>query len=202
MNKNVNSYDDAYCLLEIRKGNEFFFNLIFERYRNNLFNYLFKILKSKEVSEEIVLDVFLKLWEGRAIITEIQNFEAFIYKVAYNKAIDFFRAAKRSPSLQEAIWDVISQAPSSEKADSELLVKNMNALINEAVNLLSPQRKLVFELRNKEGLSYSEIAEKLQLSTNTVRNHLNASTQFIKEYLERNNTLVLPFAYFFIKFLK
>jgi len=200
MIENKPSYDDAYCLMKIKDGNEFFFNLIFDKYKSNLFEYLFKILKSKEVAEEIVSDVFIKLWQGKEIITEIQNFEAFIHRVAYNKAIDFFRASKRSPSMQQAIWDIINDVPSTEYADKNLILKNYAALVYEAIDQLSPQRQKVIKLRVDEELSYAEIAQKLQLSTNTVRNHIAASIQFIKEHLAKNNSLFLTFLYFFQKF--
>lgn len=200
MNDNARPlYNDEYCLSKIEEGDEHFFNLIFEKYRNQLFAYLYKVTKSKELSEEIVLDVFLKLWHGREAITEIQNFEAFLYKVAHNKAIDFFRAAKRSQALQQALWQAITEAPATDNADNRLIYKNTDALIKEAINQLSPQRKKVFELRHYEDLSYAEIAATLNLSSNTVRNHLAASLQFIREYLEKNNALLLLLAIYFEK---
>lgn len=192
-------YDDKYCLLKIKEGDEYFFNLIFEKYRNQLFTYLYRVTKSREVAEEQVLDVFLKLWHGREAITEIQNFEAFLYRVAHNKAIDFFRAAKRSAALQRALWEAITAGPATDNADNRLIFKNTDALIKEAINQLSPQRKKVFELRHYEELSYAEIAATLNLSSNTVRNHLAASIQFIRDYLEKNNALLLLLAFYFEK---
>lgn len=194
-------YDEAYCLIKIKEGDEFYFNLIFEKYRDQLFSYLYKVSKSKEIAEEIVLDVFLKLWHGREAITEIQKLESFLYTVAYNKAIDFFRAAKRSPLLQQAVWDVLSDVATTDSADAHLRERNLEILIREAIGQLSPQRRKVFELRQEHGLSYAEIAQTLNLSTNTVRNHLAASVEFIKEHLRKNNALLLLPVSFFDKFL-
>ena len=194
-------YDDAYCLIKIKEGDEFYFNLIFEKYRDQLFSYLYKVSKSKEIAEEIVLDVFLKLWHGREAITEIQKLESFLYTVAYNKAIDFFRAAKRSPLLQQAVWVVLSDVATTDSADAHLRERNLEILIREAIGQLSPQRRKVFELRQEYGLSYAEIAQTLNLSTNTVRNHLAASVEFIKEHLRKNNALLLLPVSFFDKFL-
>lgn len=194
-------YDDAYCLIKIKEGDEFFFNVIFEKYRNQLFTYLFKVSKSKEIAEEIVLDVFLKLWHGREAITEIKKLESFLYTVAHNKAIDFFRAAKRSPVLQQAVWEAISDMATGETADARLQQNNLELLIREAIDQLSPQRKKVFELRQEQGLSYAEIGEALNLSPNTVRNHLAASVEFIRKYLRDNNAILILPASFFDKFL-
>jgi RNA polymerase sigma-70 factor (ECF subfamily) len=191
MNEKTSLYDDSYCLSKIKEGDEHFFNLIFEKYRNQLFAYLFKVTKSRETAEEVVLDVFLKLWHGREAVTEIENLEAFLFRVAHNKAIDFFRAAKRNPTMQQEIWELITEAISYETADKKLLDKNIEELVQSAVNQLSPQRKKVYYLRNNEDLSYNEIASALNLSTNTVRNHLAASLQFIREYLLKNDLLKL-----------
>lgn len=198
MTDRIKQYEDDYCLLRIKEGDEYFFNVIFEKYRDQLFGYLYRVSKSKEVSEEIVLDVFLKLWNGREVITEIQNLEAFLYKVAHHKAIDFFRAAKRSPALQQALWEIITEAPSAEQADSRLLHQHTAALIREALDQLSPQRRKVFELRNQEDLSYADIADRLDLSTHTVRNHLAAAVQFIRTYLQKNNALT-PLVVFYLE---
>jgi RNA polymerase sigma-70 factor (ECF subfamily) len=196
MNEDALLYDDTHCLLKMSGGDEYFFNLIFEKYRNRLFAYLFKVTKSRETAEEIVLDVFLKLWHGREAVTEIENLEAFLFRVAHNKAIDFFRAAKRNPTMQQEIWESITEAISYETADKKLLDKNLEAIVESAVNQLSPQRKKVYYLRNSEDLSYGEIASALNLSSNTVRNHLAASVQFIKEFLLKNDVLKLMIAFY------
>ena len=184
-------YDDNYCLLKISEGDEQFFNLVFERYRNRLFTYLFKITKSKETAEEIVLDVFLKLWHGREIIHTIENLEAFLFRVAYHKAIDFFRAASRNPKLQQETWDLMSEIASSETTDRKLIENDIEEATQTAVKNLSPQRRKVYYLRNYEGLSYADIAQRLNLSHNTVRNHLSASLQFIRDFLSKNDLTCL-----------
>lgn len=184
-------YDESYCLLKIREGDERFFNLIFEKYRNRLFAYLFKITKSKESAEEIVLDVFLKLWHGREIIHAIEKLDAFLFRVAYYKAIDFFRTASRNPKLQQETWDLLKAAALYDQADQKLIENEMEEAMQEALNHLTPQRKKVYYLRNYEGLSYSEIARRLNLSQNTVRNHLSASIQFIREHLNKYNLTTL-----------
>jgi len=191
--------NDNYCLSKIKEGDEHCFNLIFEKYRNQLFSYLYKVTKSRETAEEIVLDVFLKLWHGREAVTEIENLEAFLMRVAHNKAIDFFRAAKRNPTMQQEIWELMTEAISYETADKKLLDKNLEEIIESAINQLPPQRRKVYYLRNSDNLSYSEIANELNLSSNTVRNHLAASVKFIKEFLLKNDLLKLMIVFYLEK---
>ncbi len=189
-------YSDDLLLQKIVEADETAFNILFKRYRNQLYTYLFKITKSKEIAEELVLDVFLKIWIGRELVSEITNFESFLFRVAHNKAIDFLRLAKKNVVEQEEIWNSMQELASGESADDSLLQKDTEVIIEEAVQQLSQQRQLVFRLSRNHGLSYDEIARQLGLSRNTVRNHLSASLQFIRTYLGQSPEVMLVALYF------
>jgi RNA polymerase sigma-70 factor (ECF subfamily) len=177
-------YDEQLLLKQISEGDEAAFNIIFSQYRERLFAYLFTITKSKETTEEIVLDVFMKLWLGREIVTEIQNLQSFLYRVAHNKAIDFLRSAQRSPVQQNDIWEAIQSTAGEASSDHLLHRHNTETALNEAIEQLSPMRQKVFQLSREEGMSYDQIADHLNLSRNTVRNHVAASLEFIRKYLQ------------------
>lgn len=179
---------DEQLLQLVGDGDEKAFNQLFERYRDKLFSYLVKISKSKETSEELVLDAFVKIWTARTILPEINNFEAFIFRVAHNRAIDFLREAQRSRNAQAAIREAMLQLQSA-GADERLLKAETEQRITEAVSQLSPQRQEVFRLSREQYLSYDEIAEKMQLSRLTVRNHLSAALRFIRDHLDKGPEL-------------
>lgn len=191
---NYEAYNTSTVLLKISLGEVAAFNALFEQYRNQLFTYLYKITKSTEASEEMVLDVFLKIWNGREALTEIENFDAFLFRIAHNKAIDFLRAFKKKPEMQQQVWEAMQEPPSGEYADNQLLLKNAETIISEAVAQLSPQRQKVFYLHNYHNLTNVEIAHHLNLSKNTVRNHLATSVEFIRKFLsDHPGTLVSLF---------
>lgn len=177
------AYHEQELLERIAASDQKAFNQLFESYRNRLFAYLFRITKSKETAEEIVLDVFLKIWTGRAVITEIDNFEAFLFCVAKNKALDFLRWVQKSKYQQIELWNRMQEERPSEMTDSRVLLADLETAVQEVVEQLSPQRKMVFVLSREQGLTYEQIAEKLNISTHTVRNHLAASLQFIRAHL-------------------
>jgi|SRR5690242_3082728 len=176
-------YNERELLRRIADSDQKAFDQLFERYRNQLFTYLLKITKSKETAEEIVLDVFLKIWTGRSIIIEIDNFEAFLFCVAKNKALDFLRWARKSRLQQMELWSRMQEMLSPEQADHKIAFADTAASVQQAVAQLSPQRKIVFLLSREHGLTYEQIAERLHLSTHTVRNHVAASLQFIRSHL-------------------
>jgi RNA polymerase sigma-70 factor (ECF subfamily) len=81
------------------------------------------------------------------------------------------------------LWTRMRERFSSDTADLKIISVDTAAAVQEAVEALSPQRKMVFQLSREEGLTYEQIARRLQISTNTVRNHLTASLQFIRGHL-------------------
>ncbi len=172
-------------LARISQGDELAFKALFNSYRDRLFNYIFKITKSRETTEELVMDVFFKLWEGRALITEIDNFPSFVFLIARNKAIDFLRKVAKDPVLQDLIREEI-QLFSHIRADEKVIIGELYEHINQVVSKLPSQRQLVFKLSREEHLNYDQIAKHLNLSKSTIKNHMVHALQFMREHINAN----------------
>ena len=183
-------HNDSLLQSQASQGDEEAFRTLFDRYHGRLFQYILKIIKSKEAAEEITMDVFLKLWLSRDMMTEIQNLDAFLFRVAYNKSIDFFRAASKNQQFTELLWEKI-QITSEIDSDTSLIMREYEAKLREAIDLLPPQRKKIFNLIREEGLTHAQIAEELGISKNTVANTIVEARQFIKAYLSKNLDLVV-----------
>ncbi|MCG2615245.1 sigma-70 family RNA polymerase sigma factor [Terrimonas sp. NA20] len=179
--------DDQYTLLKkIAEGDEPSFRILFDRYHKKVFAHLFGITKSKEVAEELMMDIFVKLWAGRELILDIRDMDAFLKKVGYNKSMDFFRIAARNAKLQKAIEREMEQGTGI-PADVRLHDLELKEILRNAARQLSPQRRLVFTLSREEGLTHDEIAQKLNLSRHTVKNHMIEAIKSIKKHLRAND---------------
>ncbi|MDO6430075.1 RNA polymerase sigma-70 factor [Flavitalea sp. BT771] len=179
-------------LRKITAGDENAFRSLFDLYKNNLFDYLIGIVKSRQVAEELVMDIFLKLWLGREWIADIEHIEPFIKKVAYNKAIDFLRYAARNQKLQHIIAREMA-GEVDRSLEMQLLEKDYQHIIQEAVRQLSPQRRLVYTMSREKGMTHDEIARELNLSIHTVSNHTKEALRSIRGFLSRNNVPVTAF---------
>lgn len=168
----------------IANDDEQAFNILFQRYRNRLYSYLVKTTKSKETAEEATLDIFLKIWNARHMLHEVVNFEAFLFRVVYNKSIDCIRMAKKNRIIQQEIWNDLEKLATTDTADQNIVSADTEAAINIAIRNLPAQRKEAFRLSREEYMSYDEIAEKMKISRNTVRNHVSAALQFIRGHLD------------------
>jgi RNA polymerase sigma-70 factor (ECF subfamily) len=182
MEVNVSKTDQQLLTL-IKTGDEAAFTILFERYRNKLYYYLLRHTKSKEVAEEMVIDIFMKLWKGRDLADQIQEASAFFHKVGYYKALDFLRTTARKAQLKQVY---IERAKvEKEKMPDELLMDGeTKLLLLKAVNHLPPQRKRIYQLSREEGLSHEQIAQILSLSKSTVNNTLVSASRSVYEYLK------------------
>jgi RNA polymerase sigma-70 factor (family 1) len=158
---------------------------LFASYYEQLYRYIFGFIKSKQVSEELVMDVFLKIWLGRDLIPQIEKFDAFLFRVAHNKSIDFLRSVARDPKFKDLLLENI-QLANNVQSDSPVLMQEYETKLREAVSLLSPQRKKVYQLSREQDMTHDEIAAQLNLSKHTINNHIVEAQRFIRTYLSKN----------------
>jgi RNA polymerase sigma-70 factor (ECF subfamily) len=175
-------HKDAELLVQVAAGDEVAFNELFERYKGDLYHYMLKITKSSEVAEEIVMDVFVKLWIGRSLLTGIRSFEAFIHKIAFNKAMNFLKTVSRQARLKEVYIRRLEY--NEEEAPDEILINaETRALLQEAIGQLPPKRRSIYLMSREQGLTHQQIAEALHLSIHTVKNSMVSANKSIGEYL-------------------
>ena len=180
-----NFYREKNLLSQVSEGSEKAFRTLFTDHYEQLFNYVFSFIKSKQITEELVMDVFLKIWLGRDMIPKIEKFEAFLFRVAHNKSIDFLRSVAKDPKFQDLLWDQI-QLTNNVHADSAIIIQEYETKLREAVSILSPQRKKVYQLSREQDMTHDQIAVQLKLSKHTVNNHIVEAQRFIRSYLSEN----------------
>jgi RNA polymerase sigma-70 factor (ECF subfamily) len=180
-----NFHTEKELLTRVSAGDEKAFQDLFAIYYEQLYHYIFGFIKSKQIAEELVMDVFLKIWLGRDLITQIEKFDAFLFRVAHNKSIDFLRCAARDPKFKDLLWENI-QLANNIQPDSSMLVQEYEIKLREAVSLLSPQRKKVYQLSREQDMTHDQIAAQLNLSKSTINNHIVEAQRFIRAYLSKN----------------
>jgi RNA polymerase sigma-70 factor (ECF subfamily) len=166
-------------LIELwRSGDEKAYRTLFERYFYKLYNYTLKLIPDKRVSEEIVMDVMLAVWQKRDQLNSNLSLSAYLYKSVRNRLIDHLRKQQVATVSLEM---TPVEPPSSFITDSRVLHKELECLYRNPLNRLPPQKKRIFTMSREEGSSYKEIADRLQLSKNTVENHMVAALRLLKQ---------------------
>ncbi|CAL1516328.1 RNA polymerase sigma-70 factor [Chitinophaga sp. MM2321] len=147
------------------------------------------LVKSETVARDIMQDVFLKLWLNRALMTTIENPAAWLNVVVSNTTSNYMRAQLR---YELRVKHSAAQTPEAEEIWTDLDARFTKSLIDDAIAELPTKRKTVFLLSRREGLSRKEIASRLNISENTVRNQLTDALQFIQEHLKRKGVFLIP----------
>lgn len=186
-NKEIDNLEDK--LLALAAGSHQAFRQIFDFYRNRVFGYALRYLKTEELAEEIVQEIFLKLWLNREKLHEISNFGGYLRRLSVNRVLDEIRSqhSKRNAVLK-SINDWNEEDTSMEK---KIYDKDSAAYIDKLLLQIPKQQQLVYRLCHIEGLKQKEVAEKLQLSTSTVKNHLKEAVKNLKILLADNPNLAI-----------
>lgn len=173
-----------------------FFKGLFDNYKDRVYGYVLKICRSPYAAEEITQEIFMKLWFCRDLLHEIENPDAYIFRMAKNKTLNYLRQAKHDEKLLQQLQQQMKTEEND--ADQKAVMADYERLLREALALVSPQRRQVYQLSRIQGLSYDEIAAHLQLSRNTVRNHLVEALRFIRTYMGNHHITILLLCYLLI----
>lgn len=144
---------------------------LFELFYNKLFRLAFIITKSRELSEEIVSDVFIGIWRRRDQVLEINNLRLYLYVAVKNTSLNYLAKLTKTGFVYLEELDFEPLQPFS-NPEHMLVTKEMNQRLYKAIQSLPPKCRMIFKLVKEDGLSYKEAATLLNLSVGTIDNQL------------------------------
>jgi RNA polymerase sigma-70 factor (family 1) len=177
------SNDKEKILLDkVAAGDEHAFAELFENYHQLLGSFVMRLIKSESLTQEIVQDVFVKIWINRGVLAEITCFKAYLIVVARNHALNSLKQIARDRSRQTAWVNNVLRLAANDQNETDSTI-NTSELIDQAIALLPPQQKKVYLLSRREGLHQEEIAAALNISLETVKKHMVLALRFLKNHL-------------------
>lgn len=168
-------------LSKIASGDEEAFAHLFDQFAPRVMHVATLFTHSISISEDIVQDVFLKLWLKRTQLPEINDFTNWIFIVARNYSINALNKIAKTEISLETQAEHISLPGIEVTSDFE--ARDLEKIIRKAMLALTDQQQKVFELAKLQGMGRDEIADQLGLSPNTVKMHLVRATRFVRAYL-------------------
>lgn len=169
-------------LKEISNGNKKAFATIFNAHYQSLASYVFKLTESMEVTEEIVQDVFIKIWLKRENLQQINSFANYIFILSKNQTLNYLRK-KANDELRRKNWEKETDGGACKENEDEQL-ENFRVLVEKAIDQLPEQQKRAYLLSRNEKLKYEEIACRLKISPETVKKHIYLASRCIKDYVK------------------
>lgn len=182
---NENFDDELRQLSLLKNGDRDAFDAVYKFYSNPIYSRILSMVKLPEVTDELVQDIFLKVWEKRNDINETLSFQAWLYKIAENMVYDYYRRLALDVKMRSHMLETYAELYN--ETEDYILNKERVQLLNKALDQLPPQRQLIFKLCRIEGKSYEEAASLLNISTSTVSNQLVKATKNVKDYVFFNS---------------
>jgi len=165
---------------EIRNDNEYAFKELFVEYFQLMVNYSVKFVEDKQVAENIVADIFVKIWVNRKKIFIKSSIKSYLYKATKNSSLNHL---KHVQAKQEALKELEKKTTRSNSPYEEFIVKEFAMEIQKAIDELPEKAGKVFKMHRYENLKYSEIAQKLDISIVTVETHMVRALKYLRQRL-------------------
>lgn len=179
----------------VASGDKGAFTKLFYMFHQELGEFILKLTKSKPIAEEVVQEVFIKVWTHREALSGVKSFRAYLFTVARNHAFNVLRDETRKTFLIEDF----ERYPLVDTDDTAVEKEALYAIVEKAVALLPPQQQKVWKLNKEEGLPYQKIAEQLKLSPLTVKRHISLAMASIIRYVRAKGSH-LTFWIFFLQY--
>lgn len=189
-------YNEKELLLRVSNGDTTAFSFLFNQYKDKIYTIAYKVTGSAFLSEEVVQEIFLKLWTNRKTLPQLESFTAWFNTVTRNY---LFSLLKRKANRKNREIVFAGKAASFyNNAEEKLLLKETEELIEKALYRLPPQQNKVYRLIKVGGMNKEEVASQLNLSTETVKSHLSKAIKNIRTYClaHMDNPIILILAIF------
>ncbi|GGC17069.1 DNA-directed RNA polymerase sigma-70 factor [Parapedobacter defluvii] len=179
--------EDRDLLVQLREGSHVAFQTLYHRYKMRLAGNLLRMLKSPEWVEEVLQDLFMRLWSHREQIDPERPIKAYLFRVAENLVRDMFRRAARDQRMQQHLLQAMSEAYFH--VEERLISQELKEELRMAIELLPPKRREVYVLCKLEAKSYEEVSQLLHISSGTVNDHIKKANLFLRRYLAQHSEL-------------
>jgi RNA polymerase sigma-70 factor (family 1) len=184
-----NPYNEKQLLDDLRSGSEAAFTELYRQYSVRLYYNILALVKDDHIAEELVQDIFSKVWRRKENIKVETSFSAYLFVMGRNRVFDFFQQVTRNHQLYARIKSVASEQYSH--IEEALFARENQELLQKAIATLPPQRRRAFELCKMQGLSYREASEEMCVSLSTLKDHMSSALEAVRQYISKNREVAV-----------
>ena len=182
-------YDEDALIRALAAGDRLAYTRLYAAHLDSLHQYIFLFTGNKEIAEEIVQDVFLRIWERRTRLGELNSFRAYLFRAAKNQLINHIRREQVRTRAFGYLQRQSDNIPNGQDTGHQFDYRQTHALLRKAIGRLPKKRRQVFLLSVEEGLPLDEIAARMGISKNVVKKQLYEGYDFIRSYLAEHGEL-------------
>lgn len=171
---------DKILVTQLIDGSKGAFLELYGKYHAALYRHALRFVKAPALAEDVVQDTFLKVWENRQTLRADLSFVGYINTVGRNQILNTLKRASHETALKKTIIHAADKNRSS--TEEAFLDAEYEKMVDKAIEQLPPQRRMVFRMCRLEGKTYDEVAQKLGISKNTVKDHMVSALKSLREY--------------------
>ncbi|MBW6537617.1 MAG: RNA polymerase sigma-70 factor [Mariniphaga sp.] len=170
---------------KLRQGDQMAFEVIFHRTKGKLKGFLVKVLPVGEDAESIIQEIYLKIWSSRKSIKANRSFETYLFSIARNMVVDVMRKRFHKQKYLEELCSQLKEAGNDCPDGHQIMqYSELEKKIYGIIEQLPEQRQIIFKLNRIDGLTYKEIARKLDISENTVDSQMRSALAFLRKEMK------------------
>ena len=177
----IPTYNEQELLRLTAGGNSQAFARIYEHYRHKTYSYIFDLVKEQSLAEDVFQDVFTKIWEQRASLLRVENFNAYLFTVLKHRALDGLRRLAKEDTIIRELTQTADAA--NRETEDNLNYRELQKKLHNAIRRLPQQQRLVYTLSREDGLRQEEIAATLNIAPTTVNKHMTRALSFLRKSL-------------------
>lgn len=186
---NQTLHNERALLLRVAHGDEMSFRVVYDHYRKRIYAFALHITESEALADEIIQEVFLKVWIHRSKLPAVTYFSTWLHTIARNCIFDALKRMAREAAVRSKF---VAGAPAAiNSVEDRILTKENEQILQEAISKLSAQQQLIYHLSRHQGLKHDEIATRLNISPNTVKVHMVNALKTIRAHVREHTGLEL-----------
>ena len=175
---------DAELVVRLQQDEVNAFDTLYWKYHQAVYRNIFKFVKEQIVTEDILQEVFAKLWEKRKEINASQSVAGWLFVISFNLSVDYVRKRLREQTIHKELLNL--DFDDNYSLDRKGIYEEQYQLLEKAIANLSPKKRKIVTLCKLEGKTYDEVAEELKISRNTVKEHLSIAMVKLNDYIQKN----------------
>lgn len=178
---------------EVIAGSYKSYSTLYDIWVSHLYRFVYSLVKSEVIAQDIVQDTFVKVWTNRATLNPDLSFKSYLFTISYHLVLKEFRHQLNHPQMEDYMEYCNDLTSTHTSADQQVSFDTFLVEVKKAKERLTPRQRQIFELSKEEDFSIAEIAEQLSLTDQSVRNQLSAALKVMREELKNYSCFLLLF---------
>lgn len=182
-------YNEQELLAKIAMKDQRAFKIIYDQYRKFVYSSALKLLRDDHYAEEILQEIFMKLWLMGEELTKIKHFESYLTTIVRNRSLNVLRRIALEAKADKSL--IMKWEEEHNETEERIVLNDYNRILKEGIQQLTPKQREVYQLCYDQGMKYEQVAKVLGISVLTVKTHMQLALRSLRKYVQENGDFAI-----------